>query len=145
MELPIGSIILFDGSLLPFGWYDCNGTTHNGIVTPNLVGAFPKGVPAGGSLGMTGGALTHSHTNQDTAAETHGHGAKSAASGSPSGGDISGIKNATGSNPVVGSHTHTITINAVSNQASHAHTVPTTEPASSLPPNITLRYIMRCE
>ena len=65
-DLPVGSIVMFDGVTPPTGWYNCDGSTHSGIVTPNLIGRFPKGVPSGGTLGETGGSDTHDHSNLDT-------------------------------------------------------------------------------
>lgn len=144
MDLPIGSIIMFDGVTLPVGWYDCDGTTHNGLVTPNLIGKFPKGVPSGGTLGSTGGGSTHTHTNANTGDASHGHGAKNATTSQPSG-DISTWAWAGYNEFVSASHTHTVSIGAVASGNPHSHTVPNTDPASSLPPYIRLRYIMRCE
>lgn len=144
MDLPIGSIILFDGATLPAGWYDCDGSTHSGIATPNLISKFPKGVPSGGTLGAAGGASTHTHANANTGETSHGHGAKNATTSQPSG-DV-GVWGQQGSGAYQSvSHTHTITINAVASGSPHAHAMPTTDAASSLPPNIRLRYIMRCE
>ena len=144
MDLPIGSIVMFTGNGMSVGWYVCDGGTYAGIVTPNLVGAFPKGVPAAGTLGVTGGATTHVHTNSNTGYADHGHAATSANTGGFDGNPVSDIW-AGGSDAGVNTHTHPISEGAVSGQASHAHTVPNTDAASSLPPNISLRYFMRCE
>jgi microcystin-dependent protein len=143
-DLPIGSIVMFDGANPPVGWYDCDGSTHSGITTPNLIGRFPKGVPSGGTLGATGGSSTHTHTNLDTGYQTHGHAAASANSSvgsTPSVGNIWGGSTYSG----VGQHQHLLSISALSSQDSHKHTVPNTASSSSLPPYIRLRYIMRCE
>lgn len=143
-ELPIGSIIMFDGSSLPAGWYDCDGSEHGGVTTPNLIGSFPRGVLAsGGSLGATGGAATHTHTNSDTGTATHGHSAASANSGNASGSSVGSVWY--GAAIGLGSHQHLISAGAVSGAESHAHTVPNTDAATSMPPYIRLRYIMRCE
>lgn len=142
-DLPIGSIIMFDGATLPAGWFDCDGSTHGGIETPNLIGKFPMGVPSGGTLGAFGGAATHVHTNLDTGYQTHGHAATSANTGVSSG-SVGGIW-AGSSYYGLAEHQHTVSIGAVSESTSHKHTVPDTVEASSLPPNISLRYIMRCE
>ena len=42
---PIGSIIMWSGNrvTLPSNWKFCDGNTHNGITTPNLVGKFILG------------------------------------------------------------------------------------------------------
>jgi len=144
MDLPIGTIVMFDGANLPAGWFDCDGAEHNGATTPNLIDAFPRGVLAsGGSLGASSGSATHSHTNVNAGNAVHGH---ASASGN-TGGASSLIGNLWSGNdhPVVAGHFHLITAAALSDQENHAHTVPNTNAASSLPPNIRLRYIMRCE
>lgn len=142
-DLPIGSIVMFDGSTLPAGWYDCDGGTYGGIQTPNLIGAFPRGVLAsGGSLGATGGSNTHVHTNSVTGNATHGHAGDSLNSGMASSPTVGGVW--TGTNYGLDDHNHLLTLAAVSNQASHYHSVPDTDAGSSLPPYIRLRYIMRC-
>ena len=45
---PIGSIIMWAGNrvTLPSNWKFCDGNTHNGITTPNLVGKFILGANA---------------------------------------------------------------------------------------------------
>lgn len=143
--LPIGSIVLFDGATPPAGWYDCDGSTQNGLVTPNLIGAFPRGVLAsGGSLGATGGATTHSHTNSASGYTAHGHAASGSNSGVSSGttvGNIWGGNTYTG----VAGHQHFTSSPALSSQANHQHTIPGTDTATSMPPYIRLRYIIRCE
>ena len=143
-DLPIGSIIMFDGTTLPVGWYDCDGASHGGVTTPNLVGRFPKGVPSGGTLGATGGSSTHSHSNLDTGYQTHGHAATSGNSGAASGTTVSNIVSGSTYTGVSG-HQHLLSVSALSNQNSHKHTVPNTDSGSSMPPYIRLRYIMRCE
>jgi len=143
-DLPVGSIVMFDGVTPPTGWYDCDGSTHSGIVTPNLIGRFPKGVPSGGTLGETGGSDTHVHSNLDTGYATHGHGAVSGNSGEADGTTVSGVWSGSTSSGVDG-HQHLLSVAALSNQNPHAHTTPNTAAGSSMPPYIRLRYIMRCE
>ncbi len=143
-DLPIGSIVMFDGVTPPVGWYDCDGATHSGVVTPNLIGRFPKGVPSGGTLGATGGSSTHVHSNSDTGDQTHGHAATSANSGGADGTTVSGIW-AGSTYSGVDAHQHLLSIAALTNQNSHKHTTPNTADGSSMPPYIRLRYIMRCE
>jgi hypothetical protein len=143
-ELPIGSIIMFDGVTPPVGWYDCDGGSYAGVQTPNLVGAFPLGVPAsGGSLGAAGGASTHTHTNLSTGNATHGHAAASGNSGSASGQAVNNIWS--GAATGLAGHNHLLSVGAVTGAESHNHTVPNTDAATSMPPYIRLRYIMRCE
>lgn len=144
-ELPIGSIIMFDGATPPVGWYDCDGNTYAGVQTPNLVGSFPLGVPAsGGSLGATGGASTHVHTNVNTGSNTHGHAGTSANSGNRNA-QIDGLWESANTYDTVDNHNHLISMTAITGAESHAHTVPNTDAATSMPPYIRLRYIMRCE
>ena len=143
-DLPVGSIVMFDGVTPPTGWYNCDGSTHSGIVTPNLIGRFPKGVPSGGTLGETGGSDTHDHSNLDTGYATHGHGAVSGNSGGADGTTVSGVWAGSTYSGVAG-HRHLLSVAALSNQNSHKHTTPNTAAGSSMPPYIRLRYIMRCE
>lgn len=51
--IPVGGIIMWSGRNLPDGWALCNGTTVNGIQTPNLVNRFIKGgwVSESGQMG----------------------------------------------------------------------------------------------
>ena len=143
-DLPIGSIVMFDGVTPPTGWYDCDGSSHAGVTTPNLLNRFPKGVPSGGTLGATGGSSTHVHSNSDTGDQTHGHAATSANSGGADGTTVSGIW-AGSTYSGVGGHQHLLSIAALVNQLIHRHTAPNTDSGSSMPPYIRLRYIMRCE
>ena len=143
-DLPVGSIVMFDGVTPPTGWYNCDGSTHSGVVTPNLIGRFPKGVPSGGTLGEVGGSDTHVHSNLDTGYATHGHGATSGNSGGADGATISGVWSGS-TYSGVGQHQHLLSVAALSSQNSHKHTTPNTAAGSSMPPYIRLRYIMRCE
>lgn len=139
-DLPIGSIVMFDGFTPPAGWHDCDG--DNG--TPNLIGAFPMGVPSGGTLGATGGSETHVHPNADTGYQTHGHAEATANSGVSTGSSVPKIWAGSAAFGL-DEHQHEVSIPAVTGSISHKHPVPDTAPASSMPPNIRLRYIMRCE
>ena len=143
-DLPVGSIVMFDGVTPPTGWYNCDGSTHSGIVTPNLIGRFPKGVPSGGTLGEVGGSDTHVHSNLDTGYATHGHGATSGNSGGASGEVVDSVWGGS-TYSGVDEHQHLLSVAALSNQNSHKHTTPNTAAGSSMPPYIRLRYIMRCE
>lgn len=93
--IPIGGIIMWSGSTIPDGWALCDGGTHNGHPTPNLLDRFvvgahvPSSGPAGDppyELGDTGGANTvtlaasqippHQHEVKDYYfAEVSAHGA----------------------------------------------------------------------
>jgi hypothetical protein len=43
---------------IPAGGYLCDGTEHNGVTTPNLIGKY---VRSASSAGGTGGSATHQH------------------------------------------------------------------------------------
>ena len=60
--VPVGAILMWSGTTVPTGWALCDGTTSNGITTPNLSNRFI--VAAGGSysIGATGGATSVSLT-----------------------------------------------------------------------------------
>lgn len=74
---PIGTIVMWYGTAanIPTGWQICNGT--NG--TPNMSGAFPRGITSG-TVGGTGGASSvtlavgnlpsHNHTLTNTSIST---------------------------------------------------------------------------
>lgn len=54
---------------VPDGWSKCDGSTVNGVVTPNLLGRYLRGIPTSATApGSTGGANTHTHN------VAHGHG-----------------------------------------------------------------------
>lgn len=76
-ELPIGTIVAFDGSQkLPPGWAPCDGDTihitkDSVFVTPNLINRFVLGTTSSNpgtylrkTIGDTGGANVHSHPLQ---------------------------------------------------------------------------------
>jgi hypothetical protein len=75
-EVKTGHIRPFYGlrADIPSGWVECDG--NNG--TPNLRGSYPKGAGAIEEANVTGGNLTHSHTNH--ASQTHTGGAVGAIS-----------------------------------------------------------------
>lgn len=55
-QVPLGAIIMWSNSTTPEGWVDCDGSTVNGIQTPDLRGLFVRGVDTQTPLGVTGGA-----------------------------------------------------------------------------------------
>ena len=67
---PKGAIIMWSGTTLPTGWGLCDGTTQNGIVTPDLRNKFVYGANTLGDVRGTGGGTTtttvsagaHNHT-----------------------------------------------------------------------------------
>ena len=49
-------------SSTPSGWSECNGSTVNGVITPNLNGKYLKGIPnTSTNPGSTGGGTNHVH------------------------------------------------------------------------------------
>lgn len=99
------------------GWSKCNGDTVNGVVTPNLLGKYLKGIPTTGTEpGTTGGANTHSHD------VSHTHTSGNAAGGAGLATDTYGKCHPT--------HTHAL-----------ASQDPTTDSPSNEPLYATIHYI----
>jgi len=67
---PKGAIIMWSGITLPTGWGLCDGTTQNGIVTPDLRNKFIYGANTLADVKGTGGGTTVT----TTAAGSHNHG-----------------------------------------------------------------------
>lgn len=125
MEAPSGTIILWKTGAIPTGW--------SAYAAAN--GCFLRGVLAGGSVGITGGAGSHTHTAGDAASGgAHTHSSKSFTYGAAGNGvtvheDAESLITA-----AVHGHTHTATFSLGSDGA-HTHTPATiTGGASNLPP-----------
>ena len=56
---PIGSIMMFSGSVAPVGWAFCDGQTVNGITTPNLQDKFIVGAGNLYATSTTGGQASY--------------------------------------------------------------------------------------
>ena len=74
--IPLGGIIMWSGTTPPAGWSLCNGTSVNGVQTPDLRGRFilSSGTGAGltgRSLGATGGEENHKLTTAEIPAHAH--------------------------------------------------------------------------
>jgi hypothetical protein len=137
-DFPIGGIIAWTGSAasIPSGWQICDGT--NG--TKDLRGSFVYGASVDGDVGVSGGALTHTHTAGAVASGgSHLH-SVSLTSGVASG--AASNSTITGSGYVAANHTHGISGNTASNGA-HTHTPGTIDAASSLPPYVKVYFIQR--
>ena len=87
-SIPVGGIIMWSGTTgtsLPSNWKLCDGTTYNGIKTPDLRGRFvlSSGQGSGGltnrTVDATGGVETVTLTTAQM--PTHGHGVSASTSG----------------------------------------------------------------
>jgi hypothetical protein len=134
-DLPSGSIVAFEGSILPSGYYVCNG----GNGTPNLIDKFIKGDSADSFT--SGGAASHTHANSGlstVSAGSHSHGGTRTTGGSGSTNSYGG----TGVSASPPNHTHTIGFNALTN-GEHAHNYEESGIGSNLPPYIKLCFLMK--
>lgn len=78
--VPNGSIIMWsaaqtsEGKLpywLPVDWYLCNGDTHNGVKTPNLIDKFIIGVGAGSTFNINDSSGSNLITVNNLPSHTH--------------------------------------------------------------------------
>lgn len=113
--IPIGGIIMFNGTQasIPAGWAICDGSTVNGVTTPNLVDRFilaagSTGVP-GPAVGATGGSFTSTPTT--STAGSHNH---TGATGSAGSHNHTGTTGTTAAD--LANHTHAVS------DSGHAHT-----------------------
>lgn len=137
MDLPIGTIILWDSGQIPAGWIICNGDNE----TIETRGRFIRGAGADAEIGSTGGTLIHTHTNSDTSTKaSHNHGGS--VSTSTGGAASVGVTSGSGSSSASTNHTHGVHV-YVGDGGNHSHTVPTTDAASNLPKHIRRVFIMR--
>ena len=73
--VPIGCILMWSGEErdIPDGWALCDGKTHNGKMTPNLLGRFIVGAGNSYLVGATGGADTVKLTKRQMPNHTHAY------------------------------------------------------------------------
>ena len=74
--IPLGGIIMWSGSTPPTGWALCNGTSVNGVQTPDLRGRFILSSGTGTGLtartiAQTGGEESHTLTTSEIPAHAH--------------------------------------------------------------------------
>ncbi len=67
---PVGSIVMWSGSVPPVGWVLCDGSVSQGVATPDLRGRFVLGAGAGSGLterrmGERGGTEAHALTEAE--------------------------------------------------------------------------------
>ncbi|WP_421921216.1 tail fiber protein [Marinifilum sp.] len=73
-QIPVGGIIMWNGTTVPNGWALCNGQTVNGKVTPDLRGRFIVGSYAGKSgfnVGNSGGIVTNAGQTSTSGGHNH--------------------------------------------------------------------------
>lgn len=152
--IPVGGILIWAGLIadIPANYVLCDGTSPR----PDYRGVFLRGNPNGGTVGATGGADTHIHTDnaggihsdhtQDAFSTQHTH-ATTNSVGDHTHGTVSGTRT-TGAtmntDSSLGAHTHTYTAytwshtHTIQNSASHTHTI---DSASTLPPYYEVQFI----
>lgn len=73
-QIPIGGIIMWNGTTIPAGWTLCNGQLVNGTQTPDLRGRFIVGIYPGKSgfnSGNSGGIVTNAGQTSSSGNHTH--------------------------------------------------------------------------
>jgi len=73
-QVPLGGIIMWNGTSVPNGWALCNGQTVNGKATPDLRGRFIVGSYPGKSgfnTGNSGGTVTNAGETSTAGSHTH--------------------------------------------------------------------------
>ena len=142
-HLPLGAILMFKKqfSLRPAGFNLCDGLVHDGVSTPNMVGRFPYGAESAGELGVSGGALTHSHGQPNTNSDG-GHSHSVSCGTNTVNANVNVYALGAGAVDAIGSHSHSVGSFSTSNDPNHSHSVPETGTASNMPPYLKLYYLM---
>lgn len=134
-SIPQGVILMWESSVIPSGWAECNGTSG----TPDLRGRFIVAAGSAYSANATGGsadAITVSHTHTVTTSDpTHNH-EEYYYDGGGGGHGLSGATNNPFASRQTSSSTTGITVSSVSSSGSSAT-------GANLPPYFALRYIMK--
>jgi microcystin-dependent protein len=71
--IPVGGIIMWSGSSIPTGWALCNGSSVNGVQTPDLRDRFIMGSGSSYSTGTTGGSKTVTLSKANLPAHSHSY------------------------------------------------------------------------
>lgn len=141
MDLPIGSIILWNNDDIPAGWTACDG-----VDAPDLRNRLIMGADSG-ERGDTGGSLQHNHGNQNTNTRAdHNHGG-SAPITINYGGATSYANTGSGYDySSAGSHNHggSATMASIGYGGAHSHTISDTENnTTNMPARIKKVFIKR--
>jgi microcystin-dependent protein len=99
--LPIGAIIMYAGTTIPYGWAICDGTSN--APGPDLRNQFIVGAGSNYTVGSTGGNSSVTLTTSQLPAHVHGLSAGS------------------GTAAAAGGHTHTATSVSSVNDPGHSH------------------------
>ena len=138
--LPVGAILPFTEPLAnrPTFFNHCNGSTYDGVATPNLRDRFPLGATSG-DLGNSGGSTSHSHSQPNVnSGGSHSH----TFSGTVQGGGYVGVYAVPqGAVPAIGSHEHYFG-NELSTDSAHSHSVSDTGSSSHVPLYVMLHLLM---
>lgn len=138
IDLPIGSIIVWENLAVPSGWALCDGT--NG--TPDLRNKFVRGASIDGDIRVTGGVDSHYHTNSSVGSRAaHNHGG-SKAMNDIGGGSTADSTSGTGTTVSASDHGHDASV-AITAADLHSHTLGNTDTVSLLPIYILRSFIRR--
>lgn len=145
MAYQIGQIIAITTSASPaLKWAVCDGSTVNGIVTPDLREFFIMG--ANGDEGVTGGALSHTHSYGSVTGNSTAHN-HTLSSGNTYGVNwYAGITMGSEASASSETHTHTFSAPTVNNNTTlHAHALSDTQAGTNIPAHIKLLFIIKVE
>lgn len=135
---------------IPAGWQECDGTN----ATPDMRGQFPLGTAAGVEAGSTGGSATHGHTYDDVVSHQHDvvvndpEHAHVEQQNSATTGPLTGWAardTSTNTTSATGYSTAPAATGITATTSAPAGSVATgtTDPASSLPPHVTVLWICK--
>jgi microcystin-dependent protein len=113
--MPIGAIIMFGGTTIPYGWHICDG--NNG--TPDLRDRFVIGAGDTYTLASTGGNTTVTLSSNQMPAHLHN------------------INSITATTNPAGAHTHTATSVSTVTDPGHSHSITQQQPVGASAPGST--------
>lgn len=137
MEMPIGTIIAWNETIIPDGWAVCDGNSG----TPNLIDRFVLGAVDNADRRETGGTASHAHSNPNTSTrDNHNHGGTKTLG--VSGGGTQMATSGSGRTDASPSHTHSGYI-TTGYGGSHSHTTGNTNSVNAEPSHILRIFIKR--